>query len=53
MALLSEWMQKCGKNVLDNAGIVRDAGSLISPLFGEEKKRKLATSPGFANHRGT
>jgi len=24
MALLSEWMQKCGKNVLDNAGIVRD-----------------------------
>jgi hypothetical protein len=25
MALLSEWMQKCGKNVLDNAGIVRDA----------------------------
>jgi peptidyl-tRNA hydrolase, PTH2 family len=25
MALLSEWMRKCGKNVLDNAGIVRDA----------------------------
>ena len=25
MALLSEWMQKCGKNVLDNAGIVREA----------------------------
>ena len=25
MALISEWMQQCGKKVLDNAGIVRDA----------------------------
>jgi len=25
MALISEWMQQCGKQVLDNAGIVRDA----------------------------
>ena len=27
MALISEWMQQCGKKVLDNAGIVRDACS--------------------------
>jgi len=25
MALISEWMQQCGKKVLDDAGIVRDA----------------------------
>jgi hypothetical protein len=25
MALISEWMEQCGKKVLDNAGIVRDA----------------------------
>jgi hypothetical protein len=25
MALISEWMQQCGKKVLDNAGIVREA----------------------------
>jgi hypothetical protein len=25
MALISEWMQQCGKKVLDNAGIVRDS----------------------------
>jgi hypothetical protein len=25
MALISEWMQQCGKKQLDNAGIVRDA----------------------------
>jgi hypothetical protein len=27
MALISEWMQQCGKKVLDNAGIVREACS--------------------------
>ncbi|MGA8506072.1 MAG: hypothetical protein WB762_10740, partial [Candidatus Sulfotelmatobacter sp.] len=25
MALISEWMEQCGKKVLDNAGIVREA----------------------------
>jgi len=25
MALISEWMEQCGKKVLDDAGIVRDA----------------------------
>jgi hypothetical protein len=25
MALISEWMQQCGKKVLDDAGIVREA----------------------------
>ena len=25
MALISEWMEQCGKKILDNAGIVRDA----------------------------
>ena len=25
MALISEWTQQCGKKVLDDAGIVRDA----------------------------
>jgi hypothetical protein len=25
MALISEWTEQCGKKVLDNAGIVRDA----------------------------
>ena len=25
MALISEWMEQCGKTVLDDAGIVRDA----------------------------
>jgi hypothetical protein len=25
MALISEWMQQCGKKVFDNAGIVREA----------------------------
>ncbi len=36
MALISEWMEQCGKKVLDNAGIVRDAmlqqPSVIIPL---------------------
>jgi hypothetical protein len=27
MALISEWMEQCGKKVLDNAGIVREACS--------------------------
>ena len=25
MALISEWMEQCGKKVLDDAGIVREA----------------------------
>jgi hypothetical protein len=25
MALISEWMEQCGKKALDNAGIVREA----------------------------
>ncbi len=25
MALISEWMERCGKKALDNAGIVREA----------------------------
>jgi hypothetical protein len=25
MALISEWMEQCGKKVIDDAGIVRDA----------------------------
>jgi hypothetical protein len=25
MALISEWVEQCGKKVLDNAGIVREA----------------------------
>jgi hypothetical protein len=27
MALISEWMEQCGKKVLDNAGILREASS--------------------------
>jgi hypothetical protein len=27
MALISEWMEQCGKKILDNAGIVREACS--------------------------
>jgi hypothetical protein len=32
MALISEWMEQCGKKVLDNAGIVRDAYLLQLPM---------------------
>jgi hypothetical protein len=31
MALFSEWMQRCAKKVLDNAGIVREA--ILRQLF--------------------
>jgi len=30
MALFSEWMQRCAKKLLDNAGIVRDAIYIIN-----------------------
>ena len=33
MALISEWMQQCGKKVLDNAGIVRDACFAVAESF--------------------
>ncbi len=32
MALISEWVEQCGKKVLDNAGIVRDA--MFCQLYG-------------------
>ncbi len=32
MALISEWMQQCGKKVLDNAGIVRETPVSANPL---------------------
>ena len=37
MALISEWMQQCGKKVLDNAGIVREACYEQLPLSFELK----------------
>jgi len=30
MALISEWMQRCGKKALDNAGFVRDAPVFVN-----------------------
>jgi hypothetical protein len=41
MALISEWMEQCGKKVLDNAGIVRDA------IFHQQSKWPLVTLSGY------
>src|ERR1700747_934211 len=54
MALLSEWMQKCGKNVLDNAGIVRDAclrkesSFAIVFLWSSDEYHSYSQSPAWA-----
>jgi hypothetical protein len=45
MALISEWMQQCGKKVLDNAGIVRDACSIKGNV-----KENISPSTGAGKH---
>jgi hypothetical protein len=42
MALISEWMEQCGKKVLDNAGIVREAKKKILGV-----STLLCKRPGF------
>jgi hypothetical protein len=46
MALISEWMQQCGKKVLDNAGIVRDSW-LRKPS--ENRKGRDRTFSGYCS----
>jgi hypothetical protein len=43
MALISEWMEQCGKKVLDNAGIVRGA------IYRQPSSASAANSTAFVD----
>ncbi len=45
MALISEWMEQCGKKVLDNAGIVRDA------IYRQKSVSGTVDASGFVDGR--